>query len=114
MRKCFRLWETYQSKHVINDGTRGWHNCELCQGDDAWYPGGKIGPIIKWNGQELRVRGYGHFLVQTSELVYLSPVLILHYILDHSYRPPEEFVEAVNRGVILEPGDLMWVEELNK
>jgi hypothetical protein len=44
--------------------------------------------------------------------VYISPVLILHYILDHGYRPPDEFIEAVGQGEFLRPSDLVWVEDL--
>jgi hypothetical protein len=107
-----RLWDAYKSKYVIFDGTAGFHNCELCQGKDDWYPGGQVGPIISWRGQELRVEGYGHFLVQSDKLIYLSPVLILHYILDHGYRPPDVFVEAVSRDKFLAPSDLIWVEDM--
>ncbi|WP_443062416.1 DUF7919 family protein [Streptomyces sp. NBC_00457] len=27
----------------------------------------------------------------------IAPDLILHYVADHSYRPPEDFIEAVMR-----------------
>ena len=107
------LWEAYESNNVLSDGTSGFHNCELCHGDNAWYPGGKVGPIVKWRETELQVMGHGHFLIQTDELVYLAPVLILHYIINHKYRPPDEFIEAVNRGAILEPSDLIWVGDID-
>jgi hypothetical protein len=41
----------------------------------------------------------------------MAPVLILHYIVDHGYNPPEEFIDAVQNGQILTTGDLIWVEE---
>jgi hypothetical protein len=56
--------------------------------------------------------GYGHFLIKTGKIVYISPALILHYILDHKYRPPDEFVAAVGQGEFLKPSDLIWVEDL--
>jgi hypothetical protein len=40
-------------------------------------------------------------------------VLILHYILDHSYRPPDAFVETVMQGEFLKPSDLVWVEGID-
>jgi hypothetical protein len=107
-----RLWKAYKSKLVVVDGTAGWHDCELCEGHDDWYPGGQVGPILNWRGQRLRVRGYGHFLVRSGDLVYIAPVLILHYILDHGYKAPDAFVEAVIKGDFMEPTDLNWVGEL--
>jgi len=105
-----RIFDAYKSKLVISDGTAGWHNCELCHGDDEWYPDGEVGPIISWQGRQLRIYGHGHFLIQYNETVYLSPVLILHYILDHAYKPPSVFIEAVEEGKFLTQKDLVWIE----
>ena len=106
-----QLWDAYKSKLVISDGTKGFHNCERCQGDNEWYPGGKVSPIIRWRGQRLRIYGHGHFLIRFNEIVYLSPVLILHYILDHGYKPPNAFIEAVRQGEFLASTDLKWIED---
>jgi len=105
-----RLWDAYQSKFIISDGTAGFHNCELCHGENEWYPDGKVGPIIRWRANQLRIFGHGHFLIRNHEIVYLSPVLILHYILDHGYKPPDAFIEAVREGEFLAPDDLIWIE----
>ena len=105
-----RLWKAYKSKQFIIDGTAGWHDCELCSGPDDWYPGSRVGPFLRWRGRRLRVRGYGHFLIRYDEIVYMSPVLVLHYIIDHAYLPPDEWVEAVDNGELLGPGDLIWAE----
>ncbi|MCJ7714960.1 MAG: hypothetical protein MUO54_00365 [Anaerolineales bacterium] len=106
-----RLWDVYQPKYVISDGTRGWHNCEMCEGDEDWYPGGKIGPQVKWQGQEQRIYGHGHFLIHYQDHVFISPALILHYILDHGYKPPDEFIEGVCQGKFLTLADLVWTAE---
>jgi hypothetical protein len=37
-------------------------------------------------------------------VVYVTPTLIYHYIVDHSYLPPAEFIEAVLQGRGLERG----------
>ena len=103
-----RLWNAYEAKHVISDGTAGFHNCEMCHGENEWYPDGDAGPIVRWQNRHLRVFGHGHFLIHYSEKVYLSPVLILHYILDHGYKPPDEFIEAVCHGEFLALSDLIW------
>jgi len=106
-----RICDAYKSKLFISDGTAGWHNCELCHGDDEWYPAGEVGPIISWRGRQIRIYGHGHFLIHLNEIVYLSPVLILHYILDHGYKPPEAFIEAVHDGKFLALDDLIWVKD---
>jgi hypothetical protein len=40
----------------------------------------------------------------------MAPALILHYILDHHYRPPDEFIEAVIVGSFLTSAELVFVE----
>jgi hypothetical protein len=40
----------------------------------------------------------------------MCPALILHYILDHEYKPPEEFIQAVEQGRFLRPDDLEFSE----
>ena len=64
--------------------TRGFHVCQYCDrsGTDQNGERGARG-----NG-EIRVAG-------ANGKVYASPVLICHYIEEHSYRPPDEFLEAV-------------------
>lgn len=39
--------------------------------------------------------GFRNLYIPTAETVYVVPEMILHYVLAHGYRPPEEFVEAV-------------------
>jgi hypothetical protein len=39
--------------------------------------------------------GLRNLLIPTTKLLYAAPELILHYIEDHGYRPPDEFVAAV-------------------
>ncbi len=105
-----RLWKAYETNHGISDGSHGWHDCELCHGKDEWYPGGEVGPITEWQGRQQRVYGHGHFLIYYNKNVYLSPVLILHYILDHEYKPPDAFIDAVDQGKFLTLEDLLWIE----
>lgn len=71
---------------------RGYHTCEFCPEPplvvDATGrrvispPGDTMG-----NG-EIRVAG-------ANGVVYVAPVLIAHYVEVHSYRPPDEFIQAV-------------------
>jgi len=39
----------------------------------------------------------GEILVIDGEKMYVAPRMILHYIQTHSYRPPEDFLSAVDK-----------------
>jgi len=71
---------------------RGYHTCEFCpeppividsEGRRVIPPPGET----MGNG-EIRVAG-------SRGIVYVAPVLVLHYVEKHSYQPPIEFVRAV-------------------
>ncbi|MGZ5544554.1 MAG: DUF7919 family protein [Limisphaerales bacterium] len=53
----------------------GAHNCEICQLNQA--------------------QGRANVWIPTSEVVYVAPELILHYLVEHEYKPPDEFISAV-------------------
>ena len=57
--------------------------------------------VIRWKGREREVVGHGHHLILSGKVVYVCPVLILHYILEHGYAPPEEFIAAVTEGTFV-------------
>jgi hypothetical protein len=96
---------------IIHEGMLGWYDCKLCSSDEQLYPNGKIGPIIHWQGQSHRIYGQGHHIVRLENVFYVCPALILHYILDHHYKPPEEFLKALIHGLILTYDDLYWKTE---
>lgn len=113
--KCISaLFNAYVNKAIFSDDMQGWHNCQLCSTTEEWYPDGKIGPIVHWQGQSLRLFGHGHYLVRYGKSVYIAPALILHYVLNHSYQPPDEFVQAVSQGDFLTYDDLIWKENHNE
>lgn len=91
-----KLIAAYPSK-IIPDGTRGWHTCTLCH---------VLMPKPEWKEQVVEVAGHGHYLVRHENLVYMAPALLLHYILDHGYQPPQEFIDAVINGQFLTTDDL--------
>jgi hypothetical protein len=39
--------------------------------------------------------GNGEIRVIGASAIYAAPTLIYHYVVAHSYQPPEEFIEAV-------------------
>lgn len=68
--------------------TRGFHMCPFCK-----YEGHRNAftyPERAGNG-EIRVMG-------KDGVVYAAPVLICHYIAEHEYRPPDEFLHAVRES----------------
>jgi hypothetical protein len=68
--------------------TRGFHVCDFCRspafGVLAMCEGGEI----RLGSAEIRVEG-------RSGIVYCAPNLILHYVADHQYLPPPEFLAAL-------------------
>lgn len=62
---------------------RGCMHCGLCLALDCPSPG----PI--WSQENLLVPG--------AAAVYLAPGGIVHYVHEHAYRPPREFMDAVLR-----------------
>ena len=60
---------------------RGVHYCEYCNADTP-----QTSPFYG-NGQ-IRVR-------DQAGIWYAAPTLIHHYVVDHSYRPPTVFIDAV-------------------
>lgn len=63
--------------------TKGVHHCEFC----AWTSSTDTGGAAVGNG-EIRVPG-------TGAVVYAAPQLVGHYVREHQYAPPTEFVDAV-------------------
>ena len=55
----------------------GVHLCSLCE---------KLG---------LRRQGHHNLLIPTADLLYVAPELVVHYVEDHGYQPPPEFIAAV-------------------
>jgi hypothetical protein len=77
------------SNNPVNQ-TRGWHGCELCPGLNPRHAFHAVRDGIElWLGSaEIRVPS-------RSGVIYVCPDLIYHYIHDHQYKPPQEFIDAV-------------------
>lgn len=74
---------------IATAGTRGIHRCTLCPITQ------KTTPLVEYNGKKLifgsaEIRVFGK-----NGTVYASPNLVFHYVKDHYYCPPEEFIKAV-------------------
>lgn len=84
---------------------RGIHQCEFCGVWGPWISGGPDGETeIMLGSAEIRVTG-------EDGTCYTAPNLILHYIVEHQYCPPEEFCQAVVRTVGLESSEELTVVE---
>jgi hypothetical protein len=72
----------------------GTHDCEFCE-----IPADIVGTnkehTYRW---ERNLLGNGEIHVPGQNgLVYVAPALIHHYVRDHHYQPPAEFIGAVER-----------------
>ncbi len=45
-----------------------------------------------------QAHGIGNFGVPSGDLLFVAPEMVVHYIEQHGYRPPDEFVAAVLRS----------------
>ena len=72
-----------ESIHALNWGAAGgFHECEFC---DKALSSRRLGHNI----------ASGTFGVPASERIYYCPEMISHYVTEHEYVPPEEFMAAV-------------------
>lgn len=69
----------------------GRHGCGLC----GMPPDAPVTEVVR-DGQRFKL-GAGFITVPGSGFLYVAPSLIVHYILAHGYRPPSEFLAALER-----------------
>jgi hypothetical protein len=67
----------------------GFHTCEFCG----------------------RAHGIGNFGVPSGDLLFVAPEMVVHYIEQHGYRPPAEFVAAVIRSPLPDTEDYQVLTE---
>lgn len=72
--------------------TRGVHNCHFCDEESPL----KLPADVPRGYVSL---GMGEFHVRApTGITYSAPSLVIHYILQHDYQPPSEFIDAVLHG----------------
>ncbi|HEU4327344.1 MAG TPA: hypothetical protein VFS21_29675 [Roseiflexaceae bacterium] len=76
----------------------GYHTCTLC--------GTELGVAFQ-RGNERRRFGSAEIRVVAGKVAYAAPNLIYHYVVDHRYCPPDEFVQAVMQQP-LPPDSPQW------
>jgi hypothetical protein len=67
----------------------GFHTCEFCG----------------------RAHGIGNVGVPNGDLLFIAPEMVVHYIEEHGYRPPTEFIEAVLRSPLPDTEEYQLVTE---
>jgi hypothetical protein len=80
------LWD--YCRHPVKRA-RGFHTCDLCLPTD--FEGLTL---VKFREQIIKL-GDGISFVFTDDKNYCFPNLIFHYVTEHHYCPPQEFIEAV-------------------
>lgn len=68
--------------------TRGFHICEFCREKRVGLPVEIEGGGLVLGSAEIRVQG-------EDGIAYACPDLIYHYVKDHHYCPPRQFLSAV-------------------
>lgn len=88
-----RLLEFCSDAFVVHIA-RGFHQCEFCNRPD-WYSSQNniYGEQAHWASI-----GDGEIRVLGKTAVYAAPALVYHYVVEHDYKPPDEFIEAVLSG----------------
>lgn len=77
-------------------GSRGYYSCSLCAA------GGLPGPNPLSSQAEI--------LIPAGDYVFEAPVYIGHYVIDHGYRPPDPFIDAIMKSPA--PGSCELLHEL--
>jgi hypothetical protein len=71
--------------------TRGNHECDFCEACEDGFR-----TISVPHYQILLPLGFSELWIPTkSEIIYVAPSLIYHYITEHEYKPPAAFLEAI-------------------
>jgi hypothetical protein len=71
---------------------RGVHLCEFCTPPEDLVA---LGEQCR-NVWEMARSGNGEVRVQSSSgATYAAPTLVWHYVVEHQYQPPQEFIDAV-------------------
>ncbi|WP_049804481.1 DUF7919 family protein [Microlunatus phosphovorus] len=71
---------------------RGVHDCEFCQEESPIRLAAKVprGYVSLGMGELHRI--------DVDETIFTAPSLVIHYIIQHNYQPPENFIRAVREG----------------
>jgi len=85
---------------------RGRHICEVCTEPKdlikTYIPnrgnGKLVDPESQWAKWADRRWSNGEIRVASDGVTYAAPILIVHYIEEHGYLPPTQFLEAIDKA----------------
>jgi hypothetical protein len=81
----------YLAVHLAVNTMRGWHACEFC-------PPNRPAPLRVDTAHGAAHLGHAEIWVPgENDIVYAAPSLVLHYVTQHQYQPPIEFLSALDR-----------------
>lgn len=75
--------------------TRGLHRCEFCVSPER--SSRKPATSLHDEKGEFVVGGAEIRVPSPSGVTFAAPDMIIHYVTDHGYRPPDEFLDALRR-----------------
>ncbi len=75
---------------------RGFHECEICNLPSREWAERRHS--IYGDKAEFASIGDGEIRVIGESAIYAAPALIYHYVVDHEYKPPDDFIQAVMTG----------------
>jgi len=70
-----------------------YHACEFCNLSHEQWVKDRYGDKAHWASI-----GDGEIRVLGKSAIYAAPALIYHYVVEHQYKPPDEFIEAILVG----------------
>lgn len=86
--------------------TRGWYTC-------PWCAAPPLGPLpVQWGDQTLGLGTAEIRVFGADGTIYAAPDLIYHYVVDHRYRPPAAFLDALRHGP--QPGTAAYQDLLDR
>ena len=71
--------------------SEGWETCTYCFGDPDEQP------IELMHDGKYVMLGANNIYVPAGGLIYVAPDQIIHYIEEHGYGPPADFLEALRK-----------------
>lgn len=69
---------------------RGFYVCSFCKKQEK-----DMLPVVTFKGEKRKTGYYEIRVFGEDGKVYAAPGLIFHYVLQHNYKPPQEFIDAV-------------------
>lgn len=84
----------------LKNKMRGLHFCTFCNRKEDFIANEEVEEVFaEVEGRPKLRLGSAEVWVPGSEsVVFCAPNLVIHYIRDHGYKPPQEFIDAVMKS----------------